>query len=54
MFVLQTLIPAFAAPFFSAHGFGPFNGIPFAVSLVVVAARAAIVAGAGAGASTQG
>lgn len=54
VFVLQTLIPAFSAPFFSARGFGPLNGVPFAVSLVVVAAGAAVVAGSGAVARTQG
>lgn len=52
VFVLQTLIPAFAAPFFSAHGFGVFHGVPFAVSLLVVAAGAAIVASSGAVART--
>ena len=54
VFVLQTLIPAFAAPFFSAHGFGAFHGVPFGVSLVVVAAGAATVASSGAVAHTQG
>jgi hypothetical protein len=52
VFVLQTLIPAFAAPFFSASGFGPIHGIPFAVSLVVVAGGAATVASSGAVAET--
>lgn len=54
VFVLQTMIPAFAAPFFSAHGFGPYHGIPFAVSLVVVAGGAAVVAGSGAVSEAQG
>lgn len=54
VFVLQTLIPAFAAPFFSAQGFGTFHGVPFAVSLVVVAAGAAVVASSGAVAQAQG
>lgn len=54
VFVLQTLIPAFAAPFFSAHGFGPFHGIPFAASLLVVSAGAAVVAGSGSVEETQG
>jgi hypothetical protein len=53
VFVLQTLIPAFVAPFFSTRGFGPFHGVPFAFSLVVVSAGAAVVAASGAVASTQ-
>lgn len=53
VFVLQTMIPAFAAPFFSAQGFGPLHGIPFAASLIVVAVGAATVAGSGAVAETQ-
>lgn len=52
VFVLQTMIPALASPFFSAHGFGPLYGIPFAASLLVVAAGAATVAGSGAIAKT--
>lgn len=43
IFVLQTLIPALAAPFFAAAGFGPFHGVPFAISLLVVSAGAAAV-----------
>jgi hypothetical protein len=43
VFVLQTLLPALAAPFFAAAGFGPFHGIPFAISLLVVSAGAAAV-----------
>jgi len=43
VFVLQTLAPALAAPFFAAAGFGPVQGIPFAVSLLVVSAGAAAV-----------
>lgn len=53
VFVLQTLIPAFAAPFFSARGFGPVHGIPFGVSLAVVALGAWTVAGSGAVSSAQ-
>ncbi|HZP72200.1 MAG TPA: hypothetical protein VFA97_02370 [Gaiellaceae bacterium] len=53
VFVLQTLIPSFAAPFFSAQGFGALYGVPFAISLVVVAAGAATVASSGAFARTQ-
>lgn len=43
VFVLQTLVPALAAPFFAAAGFGPLHGIPFAISLLVVSAGAAAV-----------
>lgn len=43
VFVLQTLLPALAAPFFAAAGFGPFHGIPFAISLLVVSAGAVTV-----------
>jgi drug/metabolite transporter (DMT)-like permease len=43
VFVLQTLLPALVAPFFAAAGFGPFHGIPFAISLLVVSAGAAAV-----------
>jgi hypothetical protein len=43
VFVLQTLVPALAAPFFAAAGFGPFHGVPFAISLLVVSAGAAAV-----------
>jgi hypothetical protein len=53
VFVLQTLLPAFAAPFFSSQGFGPGYGIPFALSLVVVSAGAATVASSKAIAKTQ-
>jgi hypothetical protein len=44
VFVIQTLVPAFAAPFFSTYGFGPAYGIPFALSLAVVGLGAATVA----------
>lgn len=53
VFVLQTLIPALGAPFFSAHGFGPAHGIPFACSLAVVTGGAALVASSAAVAATQ-
>src|SRR5579859_1424151 len=43
VFVIQTLLPSFAAPFFSKQGFGPLHGVPFAISLLVVAAGAAAV-----------
>jgi drug/metabolite transporter (DMT)-like permease len=43
VFVLQTLLPALATPFFAAAGFGPAHGIPFALSLLVVSAGAATV-----------
>ena len=43
VFVLQTLLPALAAPFFAAAGFGPVHGIPFAISLLVVSVGAAAV-----------
>ena len=43
VFVLQTLLPALAAPFFAAAGFGPLHGVPFAISLLVVSAGAAAV-----------
>lgn len=43
VFVLQTLLPALAAPFFAAAGFGAVHGIPFAISLLVVSAGAAAV-----------
>ena len=43
VFVLQTLLPALAAPFFAAAGFGPLHGVPFALSLLVVSAGAAAV-----------
>jgi hypothetical protein len=43
VFVLQTRVPALAAPFFAAAGFGPFHGVPFAVSLLVVSGGAAVV-----------
>ena len=43
VFVLQTLLPALAAPFFATTGFGPFHGAPFAISLLVVSAGAATV-----------
>jgi len=48
VFVLQTLIPALAAPFFSAQGFGPGHGVPFALSLMVVTGGAALAASSGA------
>jgi drug/metabolite transporter (DMT)-like permease len=53
VFVIQTLLPSFASPFFSAQSFGPIHGIPFALSLVVVTAGAATVASSGALAKTQ-
>lgn len=53
VFVLQTLIPALVAPFFSARGFGPAYGIPFAASLFVVTAGATLVASSAAVAATQ-
>ena len=43
VFVIQTLLPSFAAPFFSKQGFGAFHGVPFAISLLVVSAGAAAV-----------
>ena len=43
VFVIQTLLPSFAAPFFSKQGVGPLHGIPFAISLLVVSAGAAVV-----------
>lgn len=53
VFVIQTVLPAFAAPFFSKHGFGPAYGIPFALSLAVVGLGAATVASSAAVAGTQ-
>ena len=44
VYVVQTLVPSLVAPFFSASGFGPAHGVPFALSLVVVSAGAALVA----------
>ena len=40
VFVVQTLLPAPATPFFPAAGFGPFHGVPCAISLLVVSAGA--------------
>jgi drug/metabolite transporter (DMT)-like permease len=53
VFVLQTIVPALAAPFFSARGFGPAFGLPFGGSLLVVALGAAAVGSSGAVAASQ-
>lgn len=53
IFVIQTLLPSLAAPFFSAQGFGAGHGIPFAISLAVVSAGAATVASSAAVSRTQ-
>lgn len=54
VFVIQTLLPSLASPFFSASGFGALHGIPFGLSLVVVSAGAATVAGSAAATKAQG
>ena len=40
IFVVQTLLPALAVPFFPVAGFGPLHGVPCAISLLVVSAGA--------------
>lgn len=44
VFVLQTIFPAFLAPFFAAGGFGPLDGAPFVLSLVVVGGGSVVIA----------
>jgi len=54
VFVLQTLVPAFGAAFFSSRRFGPASGIPFAAALIVVAIGAASVASSTSIAAAEG
>jgi hypothetical protein len=54
VFVLQTIFPAFLAPFFAAGGFGPVHGAPFVVSLLVVAGGSIVIASSSAVAEAGG
>jgi hypothetical protein len=53
VFVLQTLIPASAAPFFSAHRLGPGRGAAFVLALAIVTGGAVVIATSRAVAETQ-
>ncbi|HEX3806990.1 MAG TPA: hypothetical protein VHV52_09455, partial [Gaiellaceae bacterium] len=44
VFVLQTIFPAFLAPFFAAGGFGPLDGVPFVLALLVVGGGSIVIA----------